>query len=235
MFRARESVGRRYHPPITTPITTPVTTPVPPPDPGLPGSEDPGSGGPGPGRSVEDSGRIGTLRGPTVRFDARRAARVALGVVLGALLVVAAVLAVAGFHSNEQIDRLRNDGVPVTVTVTKCLGLLGGSGSNAAGYSCEGTYVLGGVRYTEPLPGSTFSPPGAKLRAIAVPGDPALVSPVSILDRQHASATVYIVPAVLFVVALGIAGAAVFVGRRRSRRGRPSRAGAAGEAGTEAS
>ena len=53
-------------------------------------------------------------------------------------LVLTIVFTLVGIHTNQQNDRLRNDGVPVTFTVAGCLGLLGGSGSNAAGYSCHG-------------------------------------------------------------------------------------------------
>ena len=72
------------------------------------------------------------------------------------LAVLVVVFTVAGVHKNSQINRLRHDGVPVTVTVTNCLGLMGGSGSNAAGYSCTGTFTIDGTRYTESLPGTGF-------------------------------------------------------------------------------
>ena len=83
-----------------------------------------------------ESGRVGTLRGATVSFNPRRLVQGALGLVMVTLAVTAIVLTVAGIHSNDQINRLQTQGQPVTVTVTGCLGLLGGSGSNAAGYSC---------------------------------------------------------------------------------------------------
>jgi hypothetical protein len=92
--------------------------------------------------------------------------------------------------------------------------LLGGSGSNAAGYSCDGAYVIGGHRYSEPLPGTTLYQPGAKVRALAVPGDPALVSPLDVIDGQHSSASVYVLPLIL-LVALVLLLVAVFAVRRR--------------------
>ena len=66
--------------------------------------------------------------------DGRRVGQVALGIVLATLAILAIVFTVVGVHTNQQDDRLHNDGVPVTFTVTGCMGLLGGSGSNAAGY-----------------------------------------------------------------------------------------------------
>jgi hypothetical protein len=151
-----------------------------------------------------ESGRVGTLRGATVSFNPRRLVQVAVGLVLVTLAVTAIVLAVAGIHSNDQINRLQTQGQPVTVTVTGCLGLLGGSGSNEAGYSCNGSYQLAGHVYREPLPGSTFYRPGTKLASIAVPGDPALVSPVAVVRSQQASDGIFVVPIVLGVILLAL-------------------------------
>jgi hypothetical protein len=125
---------------------------------------------------------------------------------------------VVGIHHNRQIDELRNQGVAVDVTVTRCQGLLGGSGSNAAGYSCRGTYELDGRRYNEVLPGTALHAPGSTIPSVAVPSDPALVSPLSMVDAEHSSARVFILPAVLLVVLAGAVVALVLV--RRSRRGR---------------
>ena len=120
-----------------------------------------------------ESGRVGTLRGASVSFNPRRLVQGVLGLVMVTLAITAIVLAVAGLHSNDQINRLHTQGQPVTVTVGGCLGLLGGSGSNDAGYSCRGTYQLDGHVYHEPLPGTTFYRPGTSVPSIAVPGDPA--------------------------------------------------------------
>ena len=38
--------------------------------------------------------------------------------------------------------------------------------------------------------------------AVAVPGDPALVSPASIVATEHSSAGVFVLPVILFVVLL---------------------------------
>ena len=90
---------------------------------------------------------------------------------MAALAVLAVAFTVAGVHHNSQIDRLRTQGVVVSVTVTGCQGQLGGSGSNVAGYSCRGTFTLDGrshtvtvdagtlenVAYTATAPGSTLT------------------------------------------------------------------------------
>jgi hypothetical protein len=135
--------------------------------------------------------------------------------VLATLAILAIVFTVVGVHTNQQDDRLHNDGVPVSFTVTGCLGLLGGSGSNAAGYSCQGTYILDGVRYHEQLPGNSFHRPGSTVAAVAVPGDPALVSPASIVATDHSSAGVFVLPAVLLVALLVLVAILLVLRRRR--------------------
>jgi hypothetical protein len=169
-------------------------------------------------------GRVGTLRGASVQLDARRVLPVVLGIIVVTLAVLVVVLTVAGLHSNGQINRLRGQGKSVTVTITGCLGLLGGSGSNAAGYSCHGVYELDGHDYREPLPGSTFYRPGARIPALAVPGDPALVSPLAVIDTQHASASVFIAPALLAGALLALV--ALVLWQRGTHRHAKSRAAA---------
>jgi hypothetical protein len=146
-------------------------------------------------------------------------AQVAVGLVLGTLLVLTIAFALVGAHKNQQIDELRNHGVPVTYTVTSCQGLLGGSGSNGAGFSCTGTYSIDGRRYREPLPGNSHYAPGATVAAIAVPTDPALFSTPQIVRSEHASWHVYVLPAVFFVLFLLVL-AAVALSRHRHRHRR---------------
>ena len=181
----------------------------------MPDDEHPTTAPQGPETSSGD--RVAPLRGAEVQIDGRRVAAVLVGIILVTLAVLVVVFTVVGLDKNHQIDQLRNQGVPVDVTVTSCQGLLGGSGSNAAGYACRGTYKLGGHRYNEQLPGTALHAPGTIIRAVAVPGDPALVSPVSVVDSEHASATVFILPAVLLVLLVAIL--AVVVLRRAAGGG----------------
>ena len=158
---------------------------------------------------------MGQLRGAGVSVDSRRVGQVAIGIVLVTLLVLTIVFTLVGIHTNQQNDRLHNDGVPVTFTVTGCLGLLGGSGSNAAGYSCHGHYTLDGKTYTEQLPGDAFHRPGTAVAAVAVAGDPALVSPASIVATEHSSASVFALPIILFVLLLAIGALVLVLHKRR--------------------
>jgi hypothetical protein len=164
----------------------------------------------------EPSGdRVAALRGAGVsEVDVRRLSRVALAVVAVVLVVLAVLLFVAGAHKNSQVTTLQNHGVPVTATVTGCLGQLGGSGSNAAGFTCRGRYHLAGREYDEVIPGNTAYPPGTHLRVVVAHTDPALVSTPHLLATEHPSAGVYVAPTVLLVVAVGL-GLVLILGRRR--------------------
>jgi hypothetical protein len=152
---------------------------------------------------------VTTLRGAGVAVDGRRIGRVVVALCLVALAVLVTLLYVAGAQKNSQITRLRQQGVAVTVTVTRCLGLMGGSGSNLAGYSCRGTFTVDGRRYNEVIPGNTFHAPGATLQAVTVPGDPALLSTPGTLENERASWRVFILPTSLLVILVILAGALV--------------------------
>jgi hypothetical protein len=149
-----------------------------------------------------------------VNYDARQVGRVVVGLCLVTLLVLVIVFTIAGVNKNDQINRLHHDGVPVNVTVTGCLGLMGGSGSNTAGYSCTGTFTVDGKSYSESLPGTSFHKPHSSVRAIVVPNDPALISPVSVVSTQHAGFSVFVLPLVLLIVLLLLCGLIVVLQRR---------------------
>jgi hypothetical protein len=154
-----------------------------------------------------------------VDVDLRWAAKAVIAVCLAALVVTGAVLLVSGLHTNSQINALHDKGVPVEITVTGCLGLMGGTGSQLAGYSCTGTYVLDGVQYTQAIPGLAFHAVGHTVAGVAVPGDPKLLSTPDQVASQHASWRVFLIPGILFLIA--IAWVAELY-RRRPRRTAPA-------------
>ncbi len=156
------------------------------------------------------------LRGASVEVEIRSVVRVVAGLCVLALCATVVLLFVAGFEKNAQIARLRHQGVPVELKVTGCLGLMGGSGSNLAGYDCMGTFSLDGHLYSEAIPGSVLRSPGTRLRGIAVPGDPALVSTPRTMAREQASWRVFVLPTVL-CLALGLILTAVATKRARMR------------------
>ena len=181
----------------------------------VPNGHDPTPGGPVPETSTSGGNR---LRGARVEIDGRRVARVAAAACLVGLAALSAVLFVVGFQKNAQIARLHNEGVPVTITVSGCLGLLGGSGSNAAGYECRGSYTLDGRPFNEPIPGNAMYDPGTKLHGVAVPGDPALVTTAAILRTEHVSGRVFVLPSILLALLVLTLGAFAARRRRSARR-----------------
>jgi len=151
-----------------------------------------------------------------VDVDVRRVGRAVVGICLVALAVVVVVLFAVAAHKNDQITRLRQNGVDLQVTVTTCQGLLGGSGSNGAGYACKGTFTLTGHRYEENIPGDILRPPGSKVRAVAVAGAPPLLATAHDVATQRASWTAFLVPTILLIVLVLLVGALLL--RRRHRR-----------------
>lgn len=166
---------------------------------------------------VAGSQRVAPLRGASVSADSRRILRVVGAAGLVTMLVLVTVLFVSGVRKNAQIDALRQRGVPVTLTVSGCTGLLGGSGSNAAGYICRGTFTFDGQRYNERIPGDTPYRPGTEVSVVTVPGDPALLATTAALAAERVSAKVFVLPAVLLVVTMVAVGAVVIRTRRRAR------------------
>jgi hypothetical protein len=150
--------------------------------------------------------------------DIRRTGRVVAWVCAALLVATGVIFLVSGLHTNDQINRLHNQGVPVTVDVTGCIGLMGGTGAQVAGYSCTGTYTLDGVHYRQTIPGMTFHEPDSAIAGIAVPGDPKLLSTPDQVARQHASWRVLLVPLLLFAVAV-VTVVALLRGRRRPAPG----------------
>jgi hypothetical protein len=192
-------------------------------DPTPPGNGHGAAGSEGAAAGAEPADRVGALRGAGVgSIDTRRLRRIVIGLILATLAVLVLVFTLVGVHKNQQTDRLHNDGVAVTFTFAGCTGLLGGSGSNFTGYVCHGTYHLGGHTYSEQLPGNDFHRTGSTVPAIAVPGDPALVSPTAMVKMEHSSAGVFLVPAILLVILLLLVGV-LLLRRRRSDDALPER------------
>jgi hypothetical protein len=132
------------------------------------------------------------------------------------LAVASVVLYVAGAHRNAQVTALETHGVRVEETVSECTGLLGGSGSNAAGYTCRGSISLDGRRYDEPVPGNDLYSPGTRITVVVDSADPGLVSSVAVVAKETATWTVFVLPSVLLVLLLALLGAVGLRPRRRN-------------------
>ena len=176
-----------------------------------------------PSRRREPSGSdvpIGRLRGPPVEFDTGRISRVVTGICLIGLAILVASLFAGAAHRNAEISLLQHHGVPVTVMVTGCQGGLSGSASNAAGYTCTGTFTLHGHRYDDSIGGLTsFKASGQAIRAVTDPDDPRLLSTTGSVARAHASSGAFAAPVSLLVFLVLAAGLVVWRARRTASRG----------------
>lgn len=168
------------------------------------------------GLRSEDEGaeRLAPLRGAGVDVDVRRAGRVMAAVSLSALTILIVVLFVAGIQKNAQQTSLSQHGIAVKVTVTHCLGEMGGSGSTLAGYACTGSYTVDGKQYTESIPGSEPHDKGAAVQGITVRSDPTLLSTAAAMAAQPATWHVFVVPGTLTLVLALVAAAVGLLGRR---------------------
>lgn len=167
-------------------------------------------------RSGGPDAPVSALRGAGAAVDPRRAVQVVVGVVMATLAVLGIVFLVAGINKNSQINELKSKGIAVTFVVSKCVGQLAGSGSNVAGYSCQGSYRVDSRSYFESLPGSSYYAPGARVPAVSVRSDPNLLSTPDIVNSERASESVFILPAVLLCACAFL----VLVALRRYRHGR---------------
>jgi uncharacterized protein (TIGR03382 family) len=164
--------------------------------------------------TVSEARNTAVLRGAEARPIGRKFWLVAGTILCAALAVIVVVSFVSAINGSARINRLRTHGVPVTVTVTNCDGNIGGSGSNAAGYTCRGTYRIHGVRYQEIIGSkATFSAPGSTVRAVADPDRPSTIELSSAVASSSPSPWAYGVPSIL---ALLLAALAVVLFRRRT-------------------
>jgi hypothetical protein len=175
-----------------------------------------GAGTAGPD-GTDDTQRVAALRGAGVDVDPARLGFVAAVVALAAVVVVAGVLLAAGVKKNAQIASLTGpDVVHVDATVTKCLALVGGTGSSPAGFECTATYTYHGTAYTEGVPGTVDREVGSTVHGIVATDDPALFSTPQAVASEHTDAARVMLPAlVLVLAAAGLVGVVV---RRRRRR-----------------
>jgi hypothetical protein len=159
----------------------------------------------------------GYIRGGDGVVDTRRLFRVLLGCVIVALAAFVVVLTVAAAHQNSRIHNLQHRGVPVDVTVTKCLGILSGTGVTVTSFQCSGSYVLAGRSYNAVIGGSsTNHVAGDVVKAIADPLHPTSMSTPGSLASSHSSWRAFIGAGILFLVLVALIAGALWWSRRKS-------------------
>ena len=170
--------------------------------------------------NVPQSSEVSSLRGPEAQRIGGRFWFATGALLLTAFAVVIIVSFISATNDNSRIDRLKARGVSVVVTVTNCVGNIGGSGSNASGYTCHGAYRVKDVRYQEIIGSkSTLSSVGSNVQGIADPAHPSTIELASAVARSSTSPSVYVVPSVLTLLLVALT--LLFLRRLRSSRLRP--------------
>ena len=163
------------------------------------------------------SERVTPLRGADAVGVGRRIWVVAgaLGLIVVTVLLVISV--VSATNDNARITRMKNHGVAVSVVVTSCIGNLGGSGSNAANYTCRGHYVVARTPYDEVIGAMTkFAAPGTHVSAVADPSRLSTIQLASTVTSSRASPRAYAIPGLLGVALLALLARFLRIVRRES-------------------
>jgi hypothetical protein len=146
----------------------------------------------------EDAGYI---RGGAGTIDGRRAARLAVGVLLGLLAVFVVALFVEAIRTNARNESLRKHGVTVTVTVTNCLGVATGTGITVTGYICHGSFTFNGKSYNDVIGKSSIPrTAGQTLQGVVDASNPAVLSASTKAATAHASWTSFVAAGCLLVL-----------------------------------
>lgn len=134
---------------------------------------------------------------------------------LFAFAIALVVSFISATNDNARISRMRDHGIPVVVTVRTCIGNLGGSGSNAANYTCAGIYVVRATTYHEVIGAmSTFAAPGTRVHAVADPSRPSTVELAPAVASSAPSSGAYVVPGLLALAFLVLLAAFLRLLRR---------------------
>jgi hypothetical protein len=148
--------------------------------------------------------------------DARQVGRVLAIIALVVMVAVVIATTVGAANQNSVQTRLQRDGVPVEVTVTGCEGVSSGIGQALIYDICRGDYTFDGHRYNEVIGGNRAAHPvGQKLRAVTVPGHPALLSTADAVARTFSPWTPFITPIALAASTVALALVLIRWSRRR--------------------
>ena len=161
----------------------------------------------------------GTRSGAGAEITPRRLATILIWLLVALLVTFSVYFASSASNQNSRLSALRQRGVPVTATVTGCVGISSGVGMGIEFWQCRGTYSLAGETFNEVINGSRrLFDSGRQVQAIAVPGQPALLSTVSAVRNGRSSSGQYAAAAGLGAGAVALAGGWFVFQRARRRR-----------------
>jgi hypothetical protein len=148
--------------------------------------------------------------------DVRRVSRFITVGSLVILAVLVVVLSLAAANKNAKNTLLQRDGVPVTVTVTSCVGNRLVGGATVAGDTCRGSFNLHGHQYQDVIGGLTQSTSaGSTVRGITDPSDPNILGWFPAVQHAQSSVSSFVAPGILLGVLVLIFPLVAW----RSRRG----------------
>jgi hypothetical protein len=161
----------------------------------------------------------GTRAGGGAHISPRLLAAILIWLLVAVLAALAVYFAVAGSTESSRLNTLRHRGVPVTATVSGCVGISSGVGMGIEYWQCRATYTLAGQSFNEVVNGSRgLLEAGERVGAIAVPGDPSLLSTVASVHGSGSSETDNVVAVVLGAVAVVVGAGWLRLERVRRRR-----------------
>ncbi len=165
-----------------------------------------------------DVDQVAPLRGAASKSLQRRSWYLLGALGLVAFAVVIAVAFASVVNHNASVSRLKNGGIHVTVIVESCLGNIGGSGSNSAGFTCHGHYRIGNTPFHE-LIGSltTYVAPGTSVQGVVDPAQPSKVVLASAVRRSNPSEAAFIAPVILLFLFLTLS--VLLIGKARRQLG----------------
>lgn len=142
------------------------------------------------------------LRGATVNTGRGLRPRTWRLILIVALVLTALVNVLSWRNDNQRYQRLSTSGIAVIVHVGTCTGNLGGSGSNGAGFTCTGSYVVDGQSLTATIAAEAdFLAPGTSLLGTVDPSHHGFVVATAGLGTLKAS-TIALWPSALVVLAI---------------------------------
>jgi hypothetical protein len=151
--------------------------------------------------------------------DERRRARLVALITYSAVLAgLVVILVVQVMHERSLVSRLHTRGQQATVTVTACRALASGTGITAAGFRCDGTYLVGGQLRTATIRGSTTLFTIGQTVAVVV--DPQQPDEIITVDAAMAPPPIWrslAIPAIPLLL-LALPGAWLLVRARRRPR-----------------
>lgn len=157
--------------------------------------------------------------GGGIQVRRRLILQILAALVTASLAVFAAGLAVSAHARNHQRAELTGQGVRVQATVTDCVAISDGVGQAIQGYTCHGRYSLGGETLPAVIHGPDLRrPTGSTVEAVAVPGDPSLLTAVGSVRQPEGWWGAYGATAVLAVLAALVLAAATVLSFRTRRR-----------------